>query len=96
MEAKTSQKKIHLSDSIGCVAKATALITLKDNKDNFQSSLHCRLINPSKSKLGKISQSILENINQYLVKLLCVNQQKNSASDINGLRTSKIKKTVPS
>ena len=74
MEAKTSQKKIHLSDSIGCVAKATALITLKDNKDNFQSSLHCRLINPSKSKLGKISQSILENINQYLVKLLCVNQ----------------------
>ena len=68
------RKKIHLSDSIGCVAKVTALITLKDNKDNFQSSLHCRLINPSKSKLGKISQSILENINQYLVKLLCVNQ----------------------
>ena len=55
---------------------------MKDHKDNFQSSLHCRLINPSKSELGKVSKSILENINQHLVKLLHVNQWKNSASVI--------------
>ena len=74
MEAKNIAKKIQLSDRIECLPKIPAFITLKDHKDNFQSSLHCRLINPSKSELGKVSKSILENINQHLVKLLHVNQ----------------------
>ena len=74
MEAKNIAKKIQLSDRIECLPKTPAFITLKDHKDNFQSSLHCRLINPSKSELGKVSKSILENINQHLVKLLQVNQ----------------------
>ena len=80
MEAKSIAKKIQLSDRIKCLAKTAAFITLKDHKENFHSSLHCRLINPSKSKLGKVSKSILENVNQYLVKLLYVNQWENSAS----------------
>ena len=82
MEAKNIAKKNQLSDRIECLTKTSAFITLKDHKDNFQSSLHCRLINPSKSELGKVSKSILENINQHLVKLLHVNQWKNSASVI--------------
>ena len=82
MEAKNIAKKIQLSDRIECLAKTPAFITLKDHKDNFQSSLHCRLINPYKSELGKVSKSILENLNQHLVKLLHVNQWKNSASVI--------------
>ena len=49
MEAKNIAKKIQLSDRIECLAKTPAFITLKDDKDNFQSSLHCRLINPSKT-----------------------------------------------
>ena len=82
MEAKNIAKKIRLSDRIECLAKTPAFITLKDNKDNFQSSLPCRLMNPSKSELGKINKSILENIKQHLIKLLCVNQWQNSASVI--------------
>ena len=66
--------------------KTPTSITLKDHKDNFQSSLHYRLINPSKSELGKVSKSILENINQHLIKLLCVNQWKNPASVIEWFR----------
>ena len=92
MEAKNIAKKIPLSDRIECLAKTLAFITLKDHKDNFQSSLHCRLINPSKSKLGKVSKSILENINQHLVKLLHVNQWKNSASIIEWFRNIEDKK----
>ena len=53
MEAKKHHKKIQLSDRIECLAKTPAFITLKDHKDNFQFSLHCRLISPSKSKLVK-------------------------------------------
>ena len=67
------KKKIRLSDRIECLAKIPAFITSKDHKDNFQSSLPCRLINPSKSKLGKISKPIWENINQHLIELLCIN-----------------------
>ena len=82
MEAKNITKKIQLSDRIECLAKTPAFVTLKDHKDNSQSSLPCRLINPSKSELGKISKSIFKNINQYLIKLLCVNQWKKLASVI--------------
>ena len=63
IEAKNIAKKIRLSDRIECLPKTPAFITLKDHKDNFQSSFHCCLINPSKSELGKVSKSILENIN---------------------------------
>ena len=79
MEAKNIAKKNKLSDRIECLARTPAFITLKDHKDNIQSSLPSRLINPSKSELGKISKSVLENTNQHLVKLLYVNQWKNSA-----------------
>ena len=92
MEAKNIAKKIQLSDRIECLAKTPAFITLKDHKDNFQSSFHCCLINPSKSELGKVSKSILENINQHLVKLLHVNQWKNSASVIEWFRNIEDKK----
>ena len=65
---------------------------MKDHKNNFQSSLHCCLINPSKSELGKVSKSILENINQHLVKLLHVNQWKNFTSVIEWFRNIEDKK----
>ena len=45
MEAKNIAKKIQLSNRIECFAKTNAFITLKNHKDNFQSSLRCRLMN---------------------------------------------------
>ena len=60
--------------------KKPSLITLKDHKENFQASLPCCLINPSKSELGKESKVKLEKINQTLIKNLDVNQWKNSIS----------------
>ena len=57
-----------------------AFVTLKDHKDNFANKPTCRLINPSKQEIGKISKQILENINQNLVKATSVNQWKNTSS----------------
>ena len=62
------------------MAKAPAYITLKDHKDNFRSAHPCHLIN--KSEIGKISKSILENINRNLPERLQVNQWRNSESVI--------------
>ena len=92
MEAKNIAKKTQLGDRIESLTKTPAFTTLKDHKGNFQSSLPCRLINTSKSELGKISKSILENINQHLIKLLCVNQWKNSASALEWFKNIEEKK----
>ena len=59
-----------------------AYIPLKDHKDNFRPAHPYRLINPCKSKIGKISKSTLQNINRNLLKVLQVNQWRNSESVI--------------
>ena len=82
LEAKEIAAGVKLDDRIEYMAKAPAYITLKDHKDNFRSAHPCRLINPCKSEIGKISKSILENINRNLLKLLQVNQWRNSESVI--------------
>ena len=40
------------------------------------------MINPSKSKIGEISKSIIDKINNALIKKAKVNQWKNSANTI--------------
>ena len=82
MEAKNIAKKLDLAERVECLVKNPAFITLKDHKENFQASLPCRLINPSKSVLGKVSKVKLEKIDQVLIKNLDVNQWKNSSSVI--------------
>ena len=82
MEAKNIAKKLDLAERVECFVKNPAFITLKDHKENFQASLHCRLINPAKSVLGKVSKVKLEKIDQALIKNLDVNQWKNSSSVI--------------
>ena len=82
LEAKEIAAGVKLDDRIEYMAKAPVYITLKDHKDNFRSAHPCRLINPCKSEIGKISKSILENINRNQLKLLPVNQWRNSGSVI--------------
>ena len=79
---KTQLKTIDLVERVECLAKSLAFITLKDHKENFQASLPCRLINPSKSELCKLNKVKLEKINQPLIKHLDVNQRKNSSTVI--------------
>ena len=50
------------------IAKQQAFIALKDHKDNFANHPTCRLINPAKSELGKVSKQILDNINSKIRK----------------------------
>ena len=66
MEVKHIAKKLELSDRIEHLARNPAFITLKDHKENFNSKLPYRLINPSKSKLGKVSKQKLEKINKLM------------------------------
>ena len=78
MEAKHIATNLELSDRIECIAKSPSFVTLKDHKDNFRSNPTCRLINPSKNELGKVSKKLVENINCSIIEKLKLNQWKNT------------------
>ena len=65
-EAKIISAKFDLEDKIEILDEKNAFITLKDHKPNFPNNPKCRLINPSKSEIGKISKSFLDDINSKL------------------------------
>jgi hypothetical protein len=75
--------QLNIGNRIDVMAETEAFITLKDHKDNFESKPKCRLINPAKSELGKVSKVILDSINQKIRSTTDVNQWINSQSVIN-------------
>ena len=62
--AKKIAVKLQLEDRIEQHSEAKAFVTLKDHKDNFDNAPKCRLINPAKSNIGKISKQILQKANK--------------------------------
>ena len=62
---------LELDDRIYKTAKKQAFITLKDHKPTFRNNPTCRLLNPTKPEIGKISKQILRKI----VKIVRENSQ---------------------
>ena len=60
-QSKHIAEKKHLDDRMEVIQKKESFITLKDHKDNFETNPKCRLINPSKTDMGKIAKQILES-----------------------------------
>ena len=58
-EAANLARSYDLEDRIDVPTEDTAFITVKDHKDSFPGRMECRLINPAKNHLGKISKVIL-------------------------------------
>ena len=74
---KDIAEKLELDDRIYAFSKRDAYITIKDHKENFRNNTKCRLINPSKSEVGKISKRILSKVVTSLRELSQLNQWKN-------------------
>ena len=55
-----------------------AYITIKGHKKGFPSNQSFRLINPSKSDIGRINKNIMHKINQRVIQETEVNQWKNT------------------
>jgi hypothetical protein len=72
-EAKSIAEKLNLDDRINTIAQREAFVTLKDHKSNFENNPTCRLINPSKSEIGRVSKQILDRINTKVIEATCTN-----------------------
>ena len=81
-EVKTLVSKLKVKGRIEKYNIKRCFITLKDHKSDSQTNPTCRLINPSKSQIGKISKIILQdncatlrialNINQWCSTVDCI------------------------
>ena len=91
-EAKDIAKNLDLDERVECMAKKPAFITLKDHKTDFENNPKCRLINPAKSEIGKISKKLLENINKSVREATEVNQWHKSEDTIEWFKNIKSKK----
>ena len=74
------------------IQETKTFITIKHHKEGFLHTLSFRLINPSKSDIGKISKSLLD-MNENIIKQTNINQWKNKLQLITWFKNIKSKKT---
>ena len=85
--------KLEIDDRVEKMQETEAFLTIKDHKEGFPHTLSFRLINPSKSDIGKISKSVWYTKNKNIIKQTNVNQWKNTAQVITWFKNIKSKKT---
>ena len=82
IDAKKIAKDLELENRIEKMQESECYITVKDHKEDFPHKISCRLINPSKSDIGKRSKIIPDKINSDVLSSVQVNQWKNSQAVI--------------
>ena len=93
--AKKIAEKLSIADPIEIMQETEAYITIKDHKNEFPNKIPCRLINPSKSNIGKISKAILDTINKNVVRSTEINQWKNASNVLDWYANNTIKTKPP-
>ena len=73
---------LEISDRVYSTQMRSAFVTVKDHKPNYQNNTQCRLLNPAKSDIGKISKLKLARIVENVRESSGLNQWKNSDSVI--------------
>ena len=86
LDAKKIADKLLIGDRVDQLQKQDAYITVKDHEESFPQNPSFRLINPSKSYIGKVSKSILDRMNKEITSSVQVNQWKNSSTVIKWFR----------
>ena len=71
-----------MNDRMNVPAKSEAFPTLKNHKPSFRNNPTCRLINPNKSEVGRVSKVIIQNINNEIRDQINFNQWTNTADVI--------------
>ena len=91
-QSKYIAANLRLDDRIESLASKNSFISLKDHKENLSNDPTCRLINPSKSEIGKVSKQILDRINKVIATKTGVKQWKNTKATLDWFRAIPNKK----
>ena len=83
------KKKIDIDEKVEILAKCKCFVTTKDHQEDFRTNPKFRLLNPTKSELGVISQHILQQINTEVKSKLNFNQWQNSSDVISWFKNIK-------
>ena len=73
-DAKRITADLKISDRVPQIIKKDAYFLVKDHKQQFPSKIEKRLINPTRTEVGKISKVILERINGEIKNKLHLQQ----------------------
>ena len=76
-EAKMLATKLGIVDRVEKYNLKNCFITIKDHKSDFKENPKCRLINPAKTQMGKVSKIFVQDICASLRIALNINQWRN-------------------
>ena len=89
-------EKLELEDRVHRSAQRDCFATLKDHKPGFRSNPQCRLLNPTKSELGKVAKQMLERVNTELRAKTSLKQWRRTSEAKDCLSTSATSRSSPS
>ena len=92
IETKKIAKSFTVDIKMDITAKQQCFVTIKDYKDNFRVKPKYRLLNPTKSELGKISKHILQQISTNIRTAINLDQYQNISEVIKWFQNIKNKK----
>ena len=75
---KTIVNKLEIEDRVFQNVQSECFVTIKDHKSDFPNHIKCRLLNPYKVELGKVSHQILKNAVNVIRKQSHLNQWGNT------------------
>ena len=77
--SKEIEEKPSIDDRLEKMKENETFITVKDQKDRFPHRVLCRLLNTSKTNIGKISKVLLDKTNSAVFSSIKINQSKNTS-----------------
>ena len=90
-KAKQIVSKLKIDDRAEKLNENEAYVTIKYHKEGFPDKISCRLLNPSKTDIGKTSKQILDRVSNTILVKSKLNQWKNTYSVIELYRNIKRK-----
>ena len=89
---KIVTKSFHnIIDRMDVNDESPCFITIKDHKENLLNQTQVRLISTAQNELGRLSKTILDNINMKLFEATKISQWKNTVSAIKRFNSLKDK-----
>ena len=94
-EATKIVEKLSIDNRVEKKQESEAFITIKDQKEGFPQRVSRRLLNLSKTNIGKISKELLDKINSAVLSGTKINRWKSTPSVITWFEKITHKKTSP-